>query len=224
MIEKKEVLKLAQRARPRDLYDVIHFFRNRHMILKPHLVYDLLKKKSAFKNIDVPTLQSIEDHEKAKELNAEWENMLAHQLPSLPPLSSFWKDLKPFFQWLEGTIQKEELKPLPKGYDGIIFNPGRIAGAYNVDSILHKIQFAATNRVCVKLLYKSKLRTVEPLSFRTAQTTGNRLFYGLHREENKVKAFRLDKIQSVEVTNIPYTEKLYPVEITASEKIPMPNF
>ncbi len=149
----EKVRALAQRARPRDLYDVIHFFRNRHMISNPHLVYDVLKKKSVFKDIEVPTFQFIEEHEKIEELNAEWKNMLAHQLPSLPPLLSFWEDLKPFFQWLEGTIQKKELRPLSKAHDEIIFNPNRIARAYNIDSILHKIQFAATNRVCIKLLY-----------------------------------------------------------------------
>ncbi len=60
------------------------------------------------------------------------------------------------------------------------------------------------------------------MSFRTARTTGNRLFYGFHREDDKAKAFRLDKIQSVEVTNVPYAEKRHPVEIIASDKIPMP--
>ena len=212
---------LAQRARPRDLYDIIHFFRNRNMISSPRLVYDVLRKKCAFKNIEVPTFQFMEKHEKIKELKNEWKNMLAHQLSFLPPLESFWKDLSPFFQWLTGTVQEKESKPLPKQPDESIFNPGRITGTNTANAVLYKIQFAAANRVCVKLLYANKSRIAEPLSFRTVQTTGTRLFYGMDREDNQVKVFHLEKIQSVEVTNAPYTEK-YPVEITASGKISKP--
>ncbi len=218
----EKIRALAQRARPRDLYDVIHFFRNRKMISNPMLVYNVLKKKCRFKNIKVPTFQSIVEHEKLTELNSEWANMLEHQLSSLPPLESFWNDLMPFFQWLKGTIKEEQLVSLPKN-DEIIFKPHRVIEANAINAILHKIQFAAANRVCVKLLYTNKLRTIEPLSFRTVQTTGNQLFYGFHRENEKVKAFNLDKIQSVEITNLPYTEK-YPVEITASGEISMPPF
>ena len=217
----EKVRALAQRARPRDLYDVIHFFRNRDMISKPRLVYNVLQQKCNLKNIKVPTFQFIEKHEKIKELKNEWENMLAHQLPFLPPLEAFWKDLKPFFQWLEGNIKEENLVSLPEKSNENIFNPGRFSGVNTVDAVLYKIQFATANRVCIKLLYTNELRTVEPLSFRIGKTTGNRLFYGFHKEDNQLKSFLLKNIQSVEVTNIPYKEK-YPVEIPAKGKIPMP--
>jgi len=77
-----------------------------------------------------------------------------------------------------------------------------------------------TNRVCIYLTYNSKQRTVEPLSFRTSITTGNRLFYGYEREVGHVKAYSISKIQSVEISNLPYTEK-YPVEINPTGKISM---
>ena len=41
----EKIRALVQRARPRDLYDVVHFFRNRNMISKPQLIYDVLEKK-----------------------------------------------------------------------------------------------------------------------------------------------------------------------------------
>ncbi len=80
----EKIRALAERIRPRDLYDVIHFFRNREMIKKPALVFETLKAKCAFKKIGVPTFKDIENHEKLEELEPQWENMLAHQLPSLP--------------------------------------------------------------------------------------------------------------------------------------------
>jgi len=148
--------------------------------------------------------------------------MLAHQLASLPPLESFWKDLEPFFQWLKGNITEKHLNSISKNEDERIFNPGRITGAHSVNANLHKIQFAAGNRVCIKMRYKDELRTIEPISFRAIQSTNNRLFYGFHREGSQTKAFTIHKIQSVEVTNIPYVEREHPIEITASGKISMP--
>ena len=218
----EKVRALAERARPRDLYDVVHFFRNRNMISKPQLVYDILNKKCGFKKIETPTFEFIKQHEKLDELEPQWGNMLAHQLPLLPPLESFWKDLEPFFHWLYGNIEEQHLDSVSKSNDEEMFNPGRIEGVHSVNAILHKIQFAAGNRVCWKMRYNNELRTIEPLSFRIARTTGNRLFYGFHREDTQTKSFIINKIQSIEVTNIPYMEREHPVEITASGKISMP--
>lgn len=165
------------------------------MISSPRLVYDVLRKKCTFKNIEVPTFQVMEKHEKIKELKNEWKNMLAHQLSFLPPLESFWKDLSQFFQWLEGVVQEEKSDLLPKQSDESIFNPGRIAGTDAVNTVLHKIHFAAANRICVKLLYENNPRIAEPLALRTVKATGNRLFYGLDREDNQVKIFHLEKFR-----------------------------
>jgi len=216
----EKIRALSQRARPRDVYDVVHFFRNRDMIKSPQLVHNVLIKKCGYKKIPVPTYELIEKHEKLDELEGQWTNMLAHQLPNLPPLESFWKDIEPFFQWLNSNLQLEKIVPIVKA-DEEIFQPGRIANAYSTDTFLQKIQFAAANRVCVELKYHDKIRSIEPLSFRRSRG-GNRLFYGFERNSGQVKAFALDKIQGVQVTNNPYTEKDYPVEISPSGIVSMP--
>ncbi len=215
----EKIRALAQRARPRDVYDVIHFFRNRNMIQNPQLVHNVLVKKCGYKKIAVPGFESIERHEKIDELEGQWSNMLAHQLPNLPPLESFWKDIRPFFEWLNGTLAEEKTVAVGR-VDEVIFQPGRVANAYSLDAVLQRIQFAAANRVCIELKYHEKSRMTEPLSFRRAQN-GSRLFYAFERESSQVKAFALDKIQGAAVTNIPYTEK-YPVEISPSGAISMP--
>ena len=216
----EKIRALAQRIRPRDLYDVVHFFRNREMIKNPQLVYNVLGQKCAFKKMEIPTFEYIENHEKLDELEPQWDNMLAHQLPSLPPMDSFWADLEPFFDWLEGQLEVEKL--VPAGIiSGDIFQVGRAGYLTDDISELNKIQFSAANRVCIKLGYSDKLRTVEPLSFRTNTRTGNRLFYGYERDAEQVKAFSISKIQSVEITNVPYTEK-YPVEISPTGSLSMP--
>jgi len=216
----EKIRALAQRIRPRDLYDVIHFFRNREMINKPQLVYDVLGKKCDYKDIAIPTFQYIEDHEKLDELEPQWENMLAHQLPALPPMQSFWADLEPFLDWLIGTLRVQELTG-SEVVKGEIFQVGRVGGVSSSDTNLNRIQFAAANRVCINLRYHGKSRTIEPLSFRRNTATGNRLFYGYEREAGHVKAYSISKFQLVEVTNQPYTEK-YPVEISSTGTISMP--
>ena len=70
------------------------------MIDNPTLVYNVLSKKCSYKEIDIPTFQHIEEHEKLDELEPQWEYMLAHQLSHLPAFESFWIDLSPFFDWL----------------------------------------------------------------------------------------------------------------------------
>jgi len=216
----EKIRALAQRIRPRDLYDVVHFFRNRGMIKNPQLVYNVLIKKCVFKEMDVPTFTFIVNHEKLDELEPQWENMLAHQLPSLPPIDSFWADLEPFFDWLNGQLEVENLVPASI-VSGDIFQIGRVEPYTGDASILNKIQFSAANRVCIKLEYSNKIRIVEPLSFRRNTNTGNRLFYGYEREAARTKAYSISKIQSVEITNVPYVEK-YPVEISATGTISMP--
>jgi predicted nucleotidyltransferase component of viral defense system len=215
----EKIRALAQRARPRDLYDVVHFFRNRKMIENPILVYNVLQKKCSYKKIEIPTFQHIEEHEKFDELEPQWEFMLAHQLTHLPPFTSFWSDLSPFFDWLKGQLSEKKLISVSTK-DEQIFHLGRIRYAHSTNFLLQRIQFAAANRVCIKLRYKSKTRTVEPISFRTS-SIGNKLFYGFEREAKHPKAYTISKIQSIEITNIAYTEK-YPVEISSSGYISMP--
>lgn len=215
----EKIRALAQRLRPRDVYDVVHFFRNRDMIGNPKLVLSVLDKKCQFKNIGIPTFEDIEQHAKLDELEPQWEHMLAHQLPALPPIETFWQDLQPFFDWLEGHLEVEQIEP-SSTITGDVFHVSRFSRYGNMQSVLHQIQFGAANRVCIKLTYSGKERTVEPLSFRIA-STGNRLFFGFEREAGHVKAYTISNIQSVAVTNIPYTEQ-YPVEISATGNISMP--
>lgn len=217
----EKIRALAQRVRPRDLYDVIHIYRNREMIAKPILVYELLEKKCTFKQMAVPTYESIEQHEKLDELQPQWANMLAHQLPSLPPMESFWEELPAFFRWLNGLQMVEKVHQLQMKAGETLFHPGRVSGAFEVHSDMQRIQFAAANRVCIRLGYHGTKRTVEPLSFRTAKD-GNQLLYGYEREAEHVKAYSLSKIQSVDITSFPYVAK-HPVEIHATGQVSMPG-
>ena len=148
--------------------------------------------------------------------------MLGHQLPYLPSIDSFWVDLKPFFDWLYDQLKVQKVKNISKK-DITICHFDRVKNFNSMNPVLYRIQFAAANRLCIKLAYHNKDFIVEPLSFRVTRNR-NHLLYGYENNNKKITAFSLSEIQSVEITNNTYIEKEYPVEITASGVISMPPF
>ncbi len=97
----EKIRALSERARPRDLYDVIHLY-NHISDEKPVVIFDVLKKKCQFKAISLPTMELMATHPKLHELESEWINMLSHQVPMLPPKEQFWQELSKMFAWLHG--------------------------------------------------------------------------------------------------------------------------
>ena len=103
---------LVQRCRPRDLYDVVHLFRRRDLRAEPELIGEVLAQKCLAKGIEPPTAQTILQSTHRAELASEWENMLGHQLPALPPLEQFWDEVPTVFGWLAGDVPPDELTAL----------------------------------------------------------------------------------------------------------------
>ncbi len=79
---------MAQRGRPRDLYDIVDLFRRNDLRLYPEVILAALVEKCAVKDISAPTALTILNDERRAELTADWTNMLSHQLPALPPLKA----------------------------------------------------------------------------------------------------------------------------------------
>ena len=94
---------LAERERPRDLYDVIHLHRHDTGADRA-AVLEILTSKCEFKGIPVPTLESLRGSPHHAALRADWEQMLAHQLPQLPPFGAFWDELPAVFDWLDRSL------------------------------------------------------------------------------------------------------------------------
>lgn len=95
----EKIRALGERARPRDLYDVIHLY-NHISDEKPAVIFDVLKKKCQYKGIPLPTMEFMVSHPKLHELENEWSNMLSHQVSMLPPKEQFWQELPKIFAWL----------------------------------------------------------------------------------------------------------------------------
>ena len=92
---------LADRARPRDLYDAISIYKLQGAFINKVKLISALKDKCAFKNIPMPTVDSILHHNKFNELKEEWANMLKHQVPNLSDIEMYLNELSKLFKWLE---------------------------------------------------------------------------------------------------------------------------
>lgn len=218
----EKVRALAERERPRDLYDVVHLYRHDEIRPDRSLVMNTLREKCAFKNIPVPNRDSLLRPDAREKLLAEWEDMLAHQLPVLPPFDQFWDELPQVFDWLYGVAEKPAYTAMPmlEAIDES-WQPPAMVHAWRAAVPLESIRFAAANRLCVNLQYQNKWRLIEPYSLRRSRE-GNLLLYAVRREDGEDRGYRVDRIQGVEVSTISFVPK-YPVEMTPAGSLRAPE-
>ena len=219
----EKIRALAERERPRDLYDVVHLYR--HGELKPDqpLIFDTLEKKCNFKEMPVPTMETFRNSPEREELESEWKNMLAHQLPALPSFEQFWKELPEVMEWVHGAAQKAVKEAIPLVGRVTIdetWRPPSMAQAWHTAVPLEKIRFAAANRLCVNLYYKNRYRLIEPYSLRRTRE-GNIVLFAVRHNTDKPRSYRVDRIQGAEVTDTPFVPK-HAIELTPSGPISAP--
>lgn len=220
---------LAERARPRDLYDVIHLFRNQELVQDKALIISTLQKKCAFKNISVPTLESIHGHRFVNELHSEWANMLAHQLTTLPPIESFLGELPDFFDWLnEEVLPIEEMEDgetaastveltQRKDVDPAWFPPSRLMVISSDSPNLEKIRFAASNRLCLDLAYNGERRIIEPYEVRRT-ISGDLYLAAIKADTGENRNYTFDKIQDIKIIQRAFHPR-FPIPIGESGQL-----
>lgn len=210
----EKVRALAERSRPRDLYDVINLYRNTEARPSASVLLDVLRQKCAFKDIPLPTVPALEPFR--DELAAGWEQMLAHQLPALPPLDSFWEALPEFFSWLEGAMVPEIPASYPAAPKETILRERtvRLPVAPAQRSHLEVIRFCAANRLCVDLDYRGDTRRIEPYSLRRTQD-GNVILHAWSVDKNAHRSYRVDRTEGARTSGQTFTPR-YAVELTPS--------
>lgn len=218
----EKIRALVERLRPRDLYDVIHLYRHDSTKHSRDIIFSTLKKKCAFKGMPVPTMDILEGKLERAELEAEWENMLGHQVPALPPFEHFWQELPELFEWLYHAVEKAVPPSSPlmgKAIDESWYPPA-MAQAWHTPTPLEVIRFAAANRLCVDLTYQGSRRLIEPYSLRRTRD-GNLLLYAVKHNTGEDRSYRVDRIRGAKVTRVPFTPR-YIVELTSSGPISAP--
>lgn len=193
---------LVERCRPRDLYDVINLHRHPELVGDPAPVLSALGEKCRFAGVDVPDAVAIRGSPFRDELDQEWENMLDHQLPHLPPVDDYWAALDEFFEWLAGApravLPRAELR---RRIDPA-WTPPRSMAAWRSRSPIELIRFAGANRLLIAIDYRAEEgrsgpRVVEPYSFRNT-LDGHLLLYVVN-DRGHLRSYRVDRVAGVRV-------------------------
>lgn len=215
----EKVRALAQRARPRDLYDVINLFRHGDFRNAAAVIRDIVTQKCSFKKIPFPTFEALAPAH--PELVGEWGNMLGHQLPLLPSVEMFWDALPEFFRWMSGALVPQMLPSHPIGADGMVLSGP--AGAIRIPGrstpFIEVIRFAASNHLLIDLDYRDengnrKTRPIEPYSLRRTKD-GNIILCAVNTDRKESRSYRVERIQGATIVNQSFAPK-YQIELTPS--------
>lgn len=198
---------MGERSRPRDLYDIVNLYWRTDLRSHPEIIRTVLEEKCRSKNVPTPTAVTIMREDIRSQTEADWSNMLAHQLQALPPFAHFWDELPGLFDWLYGTAPIATLEALPLGIDEETaeqWSPPSTIWTWHAGVPLETIRFAAANHLCINLGYQDTERIVEPYSLRQTQE-GNLILHAIKVDSRETRSYRVDRIQSIEVTMRPFT-------------------
>lgn len=222
----EKVRALAQRARPRDPYDVINLFRHGDFRNAAIVIHNIVTEKCNFKQIPFPTFESLAPAH--PELVGEWGNMLGHQLPSLPPVDLFWTELPEFFRWLNGAVVQPLLPSIPIEVSATVLHgpAGGIRIPGHNTSFIEVIRFAASNHLLIDLDYRDeqgnrRTRPIEPYSLRRTQE-GNILLCAVNVERQQPRSYRIERIQGATIMSRGFTPR-YEIELTPSGPLAAPD-
>lgn len=214
---------LFERTRPRDLYDVAFILDNLEEPLDGALVRSTFATKCHAKEFEPPTAAAIvEQVRSSEELRADWDDMLAHQLPYVAPVVGAIERLERALAWLA-----QEQPALIVGTSVSLPTPAIVTGrvpafatrspqqsgvrrAYG--SVFDILSFSGANRLLVGFDYSAKSRIVEPYSIRLAESTGNLNFYGWELATSQIKCFTISKMSRVRVLEETFAPR-YHVEL-----------
>ncbi|RJF80715.1 WYL domain-containing protein [Oleomonas cavernae] len=215
---------LAERTRPRDLYDVVNLYRNTEARPEPRRFVEVLRQKCEHKGIGLPQIADLELHR--EELEAGWVHMLDHQLPALLPVAAFWDALPEIFDWLHGQAIPA-LAAMPIGGTSMLIRD-RIVGlpvGTSGQGYIEVIRFAAANRLLVEIDYrdqqgKRSTRLIEAYSLRRTQAD-DVLLMAVRSDNGEPRSYRVDSILGAKPTQTTFTAR-YPIELTptGTESIP----
>jgi predicted nucleotidyltransferase component of viral defense system len=225
----EKVRALAERQRPRDLYDVVHLYRRQDLHPDRSVVRSTLARKCEFKGIPVPTYAALSDRPERAAIEVEWEQMLGHQLPTCPPFEEFWQELPAVFDWLNEAAAMPMLAAISTGRVAVDaeWRPPAMVRAWGAGAnSMETIRFAAANRLCVQLDYTKEgggrtAATIEPYSVRRT-TAGDLLLFGVKADTGESRSYRLDRIRSATVTRQAYRPR-YAIELTATGTLDTPT-
>lgn len=205
---------LAQRCRPRDLYDVVHTHRHADVAGRADEVAAVLARKCSFVGIEPPTAATIRASGQLDELVHDWNAMLAHQLPQLPDPQVFLTQLDEVFAWLAGQRAVTALRSAPIDSGDVAVRP-RSTVRWRAGAPIELLRFAGANRLRVDVDYRAAngrwgWRRVEAYALR--RTSAGALVVFVVNERGLPRTYRLDRIRDIRVTGQPFIPR-YRIEM-----------
>lgn len=214
---------LVERARPRDLYDVVFLVDNVGRDIQLDHAREVFAEKCAAKQLQLLTAAAVVDRTIADgELAADWEGMLSYQLPQLPPISTVLTRLAAAISWLDAAaplmVSSVAVQPGPAlGRDEEIISSLGVT-YWRESDVLEQIRYAGANRLLVEFLYAGKARLVEPYSLRRARSTGNILLHAHDVRKDAHRTYKVQDIRDVRVTRDSFVPR-HPIEFLSSGNI-----
>lgn len=218
---------LYERTRPRDLYDVVQLVDNYATAIDLDRTRDIFHDKCNSKGIAIPAsadlITLVRD---SAELAADWKSMLAHQLPALPPLDALRDRLNSVLAWIDEPNSEPSVETVPPTASPVIAKPSRVIAVRAGEEIvapagvtfwrtapLELVRFAGANRLMIEFDYNGKHRKAEPYSLRRAGT-GNLLLYAREHDVDHVKAFKVEEMSRLAVSETSFRPR-YPIDLSA---------
>jgi predicted nucleotidyltransferase component of viral defense system len=207
---------MAQRGRPRDLYDIVNLFRRNDLRLPAAPIRETLVTKCEAKGIAVPTAETIASAPHRAELESEWGNMLGHQLPALPPLEQFVGELPALFAWLHDETQPPPLPAIPTEPDeDDTWTPPATVTVWEQSVPIEPVRFAGANHLCIDLTYAGSTDRIQPYALRRTQA-GRLVLHALRSDTGEHRSYPVEQMQRVRVTTEPF-RPLHAIELSPSE-------
>ena len=204
---------LFERTRPRDLYDVVYVINNLGTGADLQQTRNVFQGKCRAKGLTPPTLTGLCDQIRSSdELRADWEHMLRHQLPELPPIDGVLAETERVLTWIEFT-PPAQVPSLPSASTSPVERNVASSGIryWGRGSALEALRFAGANRLLVRFTYHGSARLAEPYSLRQT-ATGNLLLYAWEIGSTHIKAFNTAEIHDLRFTETRFTPR-YRVEL-----------
>ena len=204
----EKIRALGERARPRDLYDVVNLFWNEQLRPAASDVHRVLREKCQYKGIGIPDTASLEPFK--DELTNDWETMLGHQLPALPSFGSFWDAIPTFFHWLQEGVTPVSPPGIPydRGEVEISGEPELLDLEVGSTAVLETIRFAAVNRLCIDLRYRDAVHRVEPYSLRRT-LDGVPVLYACPMDHGDYRIYPIGVIEGVDFVGEPFEPRYF---------------
>ena len=218
----EKVRALADRVRPRDLYDVVNLYRNFDARPRPTVLRGVLHQKCRFKGLAVPQDGDLDRHRDT--LEGSWKSMLGHQLPTLPPLDSFWAQLPDFFGWIESMEEPPHPEPLERAGGETIIQTltTHLPVRRNIQLHLECIRFAAANWLCVELAYGHKdgpkqSDMIEPYALRCTQDR-DIVLLAWNVNLDQLCRYRVDRVLNAQTTQQSFTPR-FAIELIPDRRL-----